>query len=627
MTDRDDLPIFRPRMGKRARPSDGPHASFRNAVLARLRGARQGAESRPGGRSRIVGRPGPDARRVAIKTYVVRMNAYGAKAASLHLGYIQRDGVEADGAPGVLYGPEGPLRSEPFDEPRDGERHQFRIIISPDDGHELELTDYVRRVMARVERDVGRKLEWGAVNHYNTEHPHAHVVVRGVDLRGHEVRFDRAYISNGMRWRAQEIATEELGPRTEQDIRRTYEKEVTQERFTSLDRELERRATDQRVQLEARQRCGPVDDATLVARLAHLEEMRLADRVRPNEWVLAPGWQKTLRELGERRDIIKQMHAAVSGDPARYHVVRAGQALSTDPTSAQRVVTGRVASKGLADELKGAFYAVVETPTGRAYHVPLDARSAEGLRTGDIVSLATKPEPPVRPVDRHIAGVAAGRHGVYAVEQDPSPDAARAARRMRDLERLGLAATAGTNRWTVVPNLLEELERQHRDAPARHRLLLHKQPLSIEAQVRHPGPVWLDRIDPASLAPSGLGAEVRRALEQRRDALRHIGITDNDPDRFAKLRELERRSVSKEVVASSRQVFLASTPDGFRGRVLGIHASRTGTSYTAVSDGQRFVLIKTSPSLRGLQDKAVTLSRDAKGRLVAREVPDRGLER
>jgi hypothetical protein len=280
MTDRDDLPIFRPRMGKRARPSDGPHASCRNAVLARLRGAGRGAGPRPGGRSRIVGRPGPDARRVAIKTYVVRMNAYGAKAASLHLGYIRRDGVQPDGGPGALYGPEGPLRPEPFDEVREGERHPFRVIISPDDGHELELTDYVRRVMARVERDIGQA-RMGAVNHHNTEHPHTHVVVRGVDLRGHKVRFDRAYISNGMRWRAQEIATEELGPRTEQDIRRTYEKEVTQERFTSLDREFERRATDQRVQLGARQRCGPFNDSTLVARLAHLEEMRLADRVRP----------------------------------------------------------------------------------------------------------------------------------------------------------------------------------------------------------------------------------------------------------------------------------------------------------------------------------------------------------
>jgi hypothetical protein len=170
MPDHDDLPSFRPRMGKRARPSDGPMRRFA-MPFARLRGAGRGALPGPLGRSRVVGRPGPDARRVAIKTHFVRMTACGANAASLHLGYIQRDGVQPGGWPGVLYGPEGALRPEPFDEAREGERHQFRIIISPDDGPELELTDYVRRVMARVERDIGRKLEWGAVNHYSTEHP------------------------------------------------------------------------------------------------------------------------------------------------------------------------------------------------------------------------------------------------------------------------------------------------------------------------------------------------------------------------------------------------------------------------------------------------------------------------
>jgi hypothetical protein len=102
----------------------------------------------------------------------------------------------------------------------------------------------------------------------------------------------------------------------------------------------------------------------------------------------------------------------------------------------------------------------------------------------------------------------------------------------------------GANRWTVSPNLLEELERKRRELPVRHRLLLHKQPLSIQAQVRHPGPVWLDRIDTASLAPYGLGAELRHSIEKRRDALRRIGIADADPNKLAKLRELERRSVA-----------------------------------------------------------------------------------
>jgi len=198
---------------------------------------------------------------------------------------------------------------------------------------------------------------------------------------------------------------------------------------------------------------------------------------------------------------------------------------------------------------------------------------------------------------------------------------------MRDLERLGLATPAGANRWTIAPNLLEEIERRHRDAPARHRLLMIKQPLPLEAQVRNPGPVWLDRIDTASLAPHGFGAEVHRAVERRTRALRQIGILPDDPDRFAKLRELERRSVAREVGASVRQRFVASTPSGFRGRILSAPASPTGTSYTVVTDGERFVLLKTTPALRALQGKGVTLSRDANGRLFARASPDRGLER
>src|SRR5208283_3191458 len=72
---------------------------------------------------------------------------------------------------------------------------------------------YVRRLMATLERDLGRKVEWAAVNHFDTSHPHAHIVVRGIDRDGRELRIDRSYISAGMRWRAQELATEELAPR------------------------------------------------------------------------------------------------------------------------------------------------------------------------------------------------------------------------------------------------------------------------------------------------------------------------------------------------------------------------------------------------------------------------------
>jgi type IV secretory pathway VirD2 relaxase len=625
LNDPYELPIFAPRFGKR-----GPHASDRQSPslrIAALALMRRGARRQGRGPGRTGGASPRGARRVIVKAHVVRLTASGAKAAKLHLRYIERDGVEEDGTKGVLYDQSGVVRAETFEEPRTGEKHQFRIIVSPEDAGELELTAYVRTLMARVERDLGRKLEWAAVNHHDTEHPHAHLVVRGVDRDDRELRFDRAYISNGFRFRAQELATEELGPRREMDVQRAQAKEVTQNRFTSLDRELERRASGERLHVRSPQPSRAIDDSTLIGRLEHLGQMRLAERVSPNEWVLAQGWQEALRQLGSQGDILKQMHAAVSvRDPVRYHVVRAGHVLQPDASEGP-VITGRVASKGLSDELKGIFYAVVETPNGSAYHVPLDARSAESLNAGDMVSLTTKPQPAVRPIDRHVAEVAAARGGVYELAVDRAPDAERVAGRMRDLERLELASRAGPSRWNVAPNLLEELERRNRDAPVRHRLLMHKQPLSLEAQVRNPGPVWLDRIDTASLAPYGLGADLHRAVERRRDALRHVGIAPDDPNRFAKLRELERRSIGGDVATTLRQRFVPDAPDGFRGRVVGMHASPMGTSYAVLSDGERFVLLKSTPSLRVLQGKRVILSQDRNGRVVARGRDDRGLER
>lgn len=625
LSDPYELPIFSPRFGNRGhRASDRQSSSLRYAVLALARrGARRQASGRAGAGD--FGARMRGARRVIVKAHFVRLTASSMKAATMHLRYIERDGVEKDGAKGVLYDGSGPARREAFEEARVGEKHQFRVIVSPEDAGELDLTAYVRSLMGRIERDLGRRLEWAAVNHYDTEHPHAHLVVRGVDRDGHELRFDRSYISNGLRWRAQELATEELGPRREEEVQRARVKEVTQHRFTSLDRELERRATDSR--LKARGPQPRAIDSVLIGRLEHLEQMRLAERTSPNEWALAPGWKESLRRIGTQGDIIKQLHAAVSvGDPVRYHVVRAGQALQPDASDGA-VVTGRVASKGLSDELKGVFYAVVETPAGSAYHVPLDRRSAESLRPGDVVSLTTKPEPAVRPIDRHISEVAAALSGVYDLALDPSADAERAVRRMRDLERLALAVPAGPNRWKIAPRLVEELERRHQDLPARHRLLLHKQPLSLEAQVRNPGPVWLDRVDGASLAPYGLGAEIQRAIERRRDALRRIGIAPDDPKRMAKLRELERGAVGRDIAASLRQTFIVDAPKGFRGCVVASRASPTGTPYAVVSDGERFVLLKSTPSLRALQGQLVVLSRDTRGRLVARGRDDRGLER
>jgi type IV secretory pathway VirD2 relaxase len=608
-----------------ARPSPDGARSFRNAILARLRGGR---------RRRVARSPAPvhplqaRSRRVIVKAHLLRMGPTAAKAAALHIRYIERDGVEKDGSKGMLYDAQGTVRARVFEQPRPGEKHQFRFIVSPEDGSELDLTIYVRRLMKTLERDVGRKVEWAAVNHYDTSHPHAHIIVRGIDRDGRELRIDRGYISGGMRWRAQELATEELGPRPERDVRKAHEREVTQQRFTTLDRELERRGPDHIVEARTPASRGRIDESLLIARLEHLASMRLAARVSRTSWRLVEGWQERLREHGSRCDIIAQIHAAVRGDPSRYDAVRPGESLPPEPGgTAPEVVTGRVAGKGLSDELKGTFYAVVETPEGRAYHVPLDARSAQTVGVGDLVSLATPRESPVRPVDRQIAEAARARSGVLAVDPSAGGEAQALGRRLRDHERAGLVASDGVGRWKVPPDLVARLTERASDAPPRYRLVVRKEPLSLKDQVVHRGPVWLDQLETKTLAYWGLGADVRQAVVARSEALRRLGIGADDPDRVAKLRELERRELGAEIAARSGLTFLARVPEGFRGRIQPAEGRGPPGAYAVVSDEQRFVVLRMTPALRALQGQSVAVTRDAKGRLVVGPAPDRDIGR
>ena len=125
------------------------------------------------------------------------------------------------------------------------DRHHFRFIVSPEDGAELaDLRSFTRELMQDVERDLGTKLDWVAVDHWNTDNPHVHVLIRGRADDGQDLVISREYISRGFRDRAAERVTAELGPRSEHEIRTALEKEVGAECWTSLDRALRDVADD-----------------------------------------------------------------------------------------------------------------------------------------------------------------------------------------------------------------------------------------------------------------------------------------------------------------------------------------------------------------------------------------------
>jgi len=163
-------------------------------------------------------------RRVIVKIHLVKMGAYGKDAQRHHLDYIQRDSAAREGEKGILYSRDDIfLDGEKFHERGIDDRHQFRVIVSPEDGKELgELRTYTRNVMAQMERDLGAKLDWVAANHCDTANPHSHVVIRGVTEKGSTLIIPRDYISHGFREAGEHIATLELGPSTQIDVAKKF---------------------------------------------------------------------------------------------------------------------------------------------------------------------------------------------------------------------------------------------------------------------------------------------------------------------------------------------------------------------------------------------------------------------
>jgi hypothetical protein len=137
----------------------------------------------------------------------------------------------------------------------------------------------------------------------------------------------------------------------------------------------------------------------------------------------------------------------------------------------------------------------------------------------------------------------------------------------------------------------------------------------------------LDGVETKTFARWGLGADVRQAVADRNEALRRLGIGPDDPDRVAKLRELERRGLGAEIAARSGLAFLARVPEGFRGRIQPAECAGPPSAYAVVSDGERFVVLRSTPALRALQGQSVAVARDNKGRLVVRPALDRGIDR
>ncbi|MFZ5619314.1 MAG: conjugal transfer protein TraI, partial [Pseudomonadota bacterium] len=312
MTDAEDE--FRPRLGRIRAAGGRASKRYLGKLYATMEKANPGAFAKRSGAGFTGARLGRGAglgaasamrnhpfanfrsRRVAVKIRSVRLGARGLPKARAHLNYIQRDAAAGERGAAELYGPAqdrvdgGQLLDE-----GNGDRHQFRIILSPEDAGELQsLNQFTRDTMAAAEKDLGTKLDWVAVNHFHTDHPHVHIVLRGRADDGGDLVISKSYITHGFRRRAEELATLELGPRRDLDIARSRFAEVEGEAFTGLDRDLLRRAAAGPLRLAPPETPYDRFETNLLAgRLQTLQKMALARR-EPDGWRFAPDIESRL---------------------------------------------------------------------------------------------------------------------------------------------------------------------------------------------------------------------------------------------------------------------------------------------------------------------------------------------
>ena len=588
---------FEPEMGKIRAQAPKSLKSFRSQVLHAT--ARSGGMAKPGsaasrsvrfvskrgrggGVARVVsGSSGRTARtrRVVVKARYVKLTGKGLSAAAAHLKYIQRDGVTREGERGQLYGPEtGRVDGGAFMDRSAGDKTQFRFILSPEDAQQYDdLKPLTRKLMRQMEDDLGSKLDWVAVDHYNTGHPHTHIVIRGRDDQGQDLVIAREYISEGFRARAEAQVSLDLGPRSDLEISARLQEEVGKSSLTSIDRALLRDAGDGG--LVAAGHRDPEYSALRTGRLVRLRDFGLAEDLGQGQWRLRGDMEPTLRALGERGDIIKALHHELKAirmeQAAPDAVIHDGQ---TPATGQERPVTGRVLKRGLADELTDRHYLMVEATDGRVHYIDIGRGDrVEALGKQAIVRVtATIPE--LRPSDHNIVAVAARNGGYYSVDAhlklEPAARQAFAETHMRRLEAIrkstqGIGREAD-GRFRIGPDYLDKAmafeEKEARRSPVKIDVVSD---ISLEAQTRRNGVTYLDREWIAGSserhASQGFGGEVRGALQRRQQWLVEEGLagvnTHGEVVPTDKMIEtLHRRELVAAGAALSKETGLAFKP-------------------------------------------------------------------
>jgi len=456
-----------------------------------------------------------------------------------------------------------------------------------------------------------------AIDHFNTGHPHTHIVLRGKDELGKDLVIARDYIAEGMRERAAEIVSLDLGPKSDREIEDKLRQEVEQERFTSLDRDLLRHAGDEGVVVAAGSADDPFRQSLRAGRLQKLGRLGLAAEIQPGQWALADSLETTLRTMGERGDIIKTIHREL----AAANLSRSNADFTVFDPVVDEPLIGRLVGRGLSDELADRHYLVVDGVDGRAHYV--DAGTAgDGIAVGSIVEIKGRPAI-ARDVDRTVARIAAWNGGRYSEElhrhADPkaSPEFVRThVSRLEAMRRLaGIAEREPDGTWRIAAD--HETRAARFEQEQGRKALVAVVPLSraaVSHQITAEAPTWLDKtlvdrgID--AYRDSGFGREANAALRRRLQWLVEQGLIDLAPATMpnsATLQSLARRELSNAARAIEKETGLRHAEPGTK--IEGVYrrsVELASGKFAVIEKSREFTLVPWRPTLDRFQGKSIS---------------------
>jgi type IV secretory pathway VirD2 relaxase len=615
---------FEPRLGRmRAKGSKRGSKYLGQVIAAAARvGARTGVRNRRFDGSRIgrgasIGRVLGSrdrlgafrARRAVVKTRLVRLGGKGLAGARAHLRYIQRDGVTREGQPGQLYSAGDDVADgKAFLGRCDGDRHQFRFIVSAEDADQYQdLKPFVRRLMAQMEADLDTRLDWVAVDHFNTGHPHTHIMLRGKDDRDQNLVIAREYIGRGMRERASQLVTLDLGPRTDLEIEARLRHDIGEERLTAIDRRLLRDIDAYRIVSVGDRE--PFQQSLRAGRLQKLGSLGLAEDLGGGRWRLAQGLDETLRCMGERGDIIRTMQRELTA--RNLSRASADQVIHDPTTGGASLIVGRVVARGLADELHDRHYLIVDGIDGRSYYVDIGRGDAVGPIPHNAIVRVVPRTVQIREVDRTIAEIAAANGGRYDVDihlrHDPHASEVFAETHVRRLEAMRRMSRNverqedGT--WIIAPDHVGRAAayeaRAVRDRPVAVETL---SAVPLERLPHADAATWLDREavadQPEPVRDAGFGREVRGAQAVRRQWLVDQQFAEEKDGRIIYranlLASLQRRELLRVAGQLSDALGLKFVEVGQGSRIEGVvrrHVDLTSGRFALIEKSKEFTLV------------------------------------